>query len=60
MHIPKALYFWRSHKASVASDVSAKPYVVDSAKRALTAHIERLGLSGTVEDAIVPTTYKIK
>ena len=60
VHIPKALYFWRSHKASVASDVSAKPYVVESAKKALGAHIERLGLSGRVEDAIVPTTYKIQ
>lgn len=60
VHIPKVLYFWRSHKASVASDVSAKPYVVDSAKRALAAHIERLGLSGRVEDAIVPTTYKMQ
>ena len=60
VHIPKALYFWRSHKASVASDVSAKPYVVESAKRALASHIERLGLSGRVEDATVPTTYKIQ
>ena len=60
VHIPKALYFWRSHKASVASDVSAKPYVVDSAKRALAAHLERIGLSGRVEDAVVPTTYKIQ
>ncbi len=60
VHIQKALYFWRSHKGSVASDVSAKPYVVDSAKRALTAHINRLGLVGRVEDAMVPTTYKIQ
>jgi len=60
VHIRKALYFWRSHKASVASDVSAKPYVVDSAKRALAAHIERIGLVGKVEDAVVPTTYKIQ
>ncbi len=60
VHIPKALYFWRSHKASVASDVSAKPYVVDSAKQALAAHLERVGLKGRVEDAIAPTTYKIQ
>ncbi len=59
-HIQKPLYFWRSHKASVASDVSAKPYVVDSAKRALSAHLERLGLSGRIEDSSVPTTYKIQ
>lgn len=60
VHIPIALYFWRSHKASVASDVSAKPYVIESAKKALGAHIERLGLVGKVEDAVVPTTYKIQ
>ena len=60
VHIPKALYFWRSHKASVASDVSAKPYVVESAKRALAEHIKRIGLCGAVEDAVVPTTYKIQ
>ncbi len=59
IHIPKALYFWRSHKASVASDVSAKPYVVESAKKALKAHIDRLGLEGEVTDGIWPTTYKI-
>ncbi len=59
VHIPKALYFWRSHKASVASDVSAKPYVVESAKKALKAHIDRLGLEGEVTDGIWPTTYKI-
>ena len=59
-HIQKPLYFWRSHKASVASDVSAKPYVVDSAKRALSAHLERLGLSGRIEDSSVLTTYKIQ
>ena len=59
-HIKKALYFWRSHKASVASDVSAKPYVLDSAKRALSAHLERLGLKGEIYDNTVPTTYKIE
>ena len=60
VHIPKILYFWRSHSQSVASDVSAKPYVVDSAKKALGAHLKRLGLSGTVSEAMVPTTYKIQ
>ncbi len=59
VHIPQILYFWRSHKASVASDVSAKPYVVASAKKALKAHINRLGLEGEVVDGIWPTTYKI-
>ena len=58
VHIAKPLYFWRSHKASVASNVSAKPYTITSAKRALAAHLDRLGLKGSVDDALFPTTYK--
>ncbi len=60
VRVPKLLYYWRSHKASVASDSSAKPYVVDSAKRALAAHLERVSLKGWIEDAKVPTTYKMQ
>ncbi len=59
VHIPQILYFWRSHKQSVASDVSAKPYVVESAKKAIKSHIDRLELEGEVKDGIWPTTYKI-
>ena len=59
VHIPKLLYFWRSHKLSVASAASAKPYVVNSAERAIAAHLERIGLKGTVKEAYAPTTYKI-
>lgn len=59
VHIPKILYYWRSHANSVASDVSAKPYTVDSAKRALARHLERVGLKGEVLDAKVPSTYRI-
>lgn len=59
VHIPEILYFWRSHAASTASSISAKPYIMESAHKALAAHLERIGLKGTVEDAIVPSTYKI-
>lgn len=59
VRIPKLLYFWRAHNLSVASDFSAKPYVVNSAKKALEAHLERVGLKGEVIDAYAPTTYKI-
>lgn len=58
-HIPKILYYWRAHKNSVASDVSAKPYVIESAHKALKAHLERLGIKGTVEDTRVVSMYKI-
>ncbi len=60
VHIAKCLYFWRAHAKSVALDVSAKPYVVDAAKRAIAAHLERLGLIGTVQESVMPTTYEIK
>ncbi len=59
VHIQKALYFWRSHAGSVASDFSVKPYVFDAAKKAISDHLERIGLEGEVIDAISPTTYKI-
>lgn len=58
-HIPKVLYFWRVHAKSVAQDISAKPYVIESAHNALSAHLRRLQLNGTIEDSIVPSTYRI-
>lgn len=59
VHIPKILYYWRSHANSVASVVSAKPYALNAAKKALTQHLERTGLKGTVFDAEIPSTYRI-
>lgn len=59
-HIRKILYYWRTHKNSVAQDVAAKPYTVTAAKKALAAHLERCGLKGEVLDSSVPTTYHIK
>lgn len=60
VHIPKVLYFWRSHTASVASGIQAKPYVLAAAKKALAEHLKRVGLEGTVEDSAVPSTYRIR
>lgn len=60
VHIPKVLYFWRSHKNSVASDISAKPYTIVAAKKALCEHLERLSLKGHVEDSTLLSTYRIK
>ncbi len=59
IHIDTPLYFWRAHSASVAENVSAKPYVIDAAKTALQKHLNRIGLKGCVEDGIIQTTYKI-
>jgi len=58
-HIPKILYYWRAHQNSVALDVAAKPYVIEAAKKALTEHLQRMGLDGEVTDSAIVTTYKI-
>jgi len=48
VHIPHVLYHWRVHDESTASLVSAKPYALDAGERAVTDHLERMGLRGTV------------
>lgn len=45
VHVPKVLYYWRSHPGSVASDISAKPYAVEAAKKAVSEHLERHGFA---------------
>lgn len=60
VHIPEILYYWRSHDGSVASDVSAKPYTLIAAKRALAEHLQRIGLNGKVYDSRIPSTYRIQ
>lgn len=60
VHIPIILYYWRAHKNSVASDISAKPYTIVAAKKALAEHLDRLDIRGEVEDSSIPSTYRIK
>lgn len=59
VHIPKILYYWRASAASVASDVSAKPYVIEAAHRAVSDHLKRVGLKGRVLDSAVPSMYRL-
>lgn len=44
VHVPKLLYYWRSHKGSVAADISAKSYAIDAAKGAIGEHLRSCGL----------------
>lgn len=43
VHVPKLLYYWRSHPDSVASDIGAKPYAIEAAKGAVADHLRRHG-----------------
>ena len=60
VHIPKILYYWRAHANSVADDISAKPYVIDAAHKAVSDHLKRVGLEGDVLDSRVPSMYRIR
>ncbi len=46
VHVPKILYYWRSHAGSVASDINAKSYAIDAAKGAVAAHLKDCGFDG--------------
>lgn len=43
VHVPKLLYYWRSHEGSVASDINAKSYAIEAAKGAVAAHLTAQG-----------------
>ncbi len=60
VHIPKILYFWRGHENSTAQDITSKPYIVNAAHKALSDHLERQGIAGTVTDSSIPSTYRIR
>ena len=55
VHIPHALYYWRSSPGSTASDISAKTYCIDAGIAALKAHYARCGVA--VDDvSLIPDT----
>ncbi len=66
VHVPKLLYYWRSHKASTASDISAKPYAIAAAKGAVADHLTRCGFknfaikSTRAFDTIFEIRYEIQ
>ena len=43
VHVPRILYYWRSHKGSVASGIDAKTYAIDAAKGAIAEHLKGFG-----------------
>lgn len=62
VHIPQLLYYWRSHKASVAADISAKPYAIEAAKKAVGDHLEHHGFSHfqISSTRAFPTIFRIR
>ncbi|MCC7201175.1 MAG: glycosyltransferase family 2 protein [Nitrospirae bacterium] len=58
--IPKVLYHWRAAKGSAASELMAKPYALDAAKRAISGYLTLKGMEGEVTDGLFPTSYRVK
>lgn len=66
VHVPKLLYYWRSHEGSVAADINAKSYAVEAAKGAVAAHLRDQGFenfeirSTKAFETIFQIKYEIK
>lgn len=66
VHVPKLLYYWRSHAGSVASDINAKPYAIEAAKGAVADHLRRHGYdhfkitSTRAFETIFKITYEVQ
>jgi glycosyltransferase involved in cell wall biosynthesis len=59
-HVPHLLYHWRMAKTSVANNASAKPYAYEAGKRAIEAHVKRIGLDADVENVEkYPGNYRL-
>ncbi len=43
VHVPKLLYYWRSHAGSVASGIEAKSYAIEAARGAVADHLKKHG-----------------
>lgn len=62
VHIPRLLYYWRSHEGSVAADIEAKPYAVEAARRAVADHLEKHGFQNfqISSTRAFPTIFRIR
>lgn len=59
-HIPRILYHWRVHKDSTAMENSnAKNYAFENGKKAIEAHLKRIGLDGQVSDGCINGIYRV-
>ncbi len=62
VHIPKVLYFWRSHAASTASDIGTKTYAVTAGQFAVKDFLaKRRGIDVEIESVeSCPTMYHVR
>jgi O-antigen biosynthesis protein len=57
-HIPRVLYHWRALPGSTAVSGSAKSYAWEAGRAAIADHLQRLGIRGLVQRALI-SDYQI-
>ena len=62
VHVPKLLYYWRSHKGSTAADINAKSYAIEAARGAVADHLEKFGFKNyqIISTKAFETIFRIK
>ena len=60
VHIAKILYHWRVHQASTADNPTTKMYAFDAGKRAIEAHLQRIGAKAEVSHTKDLGFYRVK
>jgi glycosyltransferase involved in cell wall biosynthesis len=60
VHVPEVLYHWRILPGSSAAVADEKPYAWEAGKRAVQAHLDRLGIGATAEFGPHPSMYRIR
>jgi O-antigen biosynthesis protein len=60
VHVPQQLYRWRGSSNSTALDMAAKPWAVQSARRAIDDFAARLDWPTSAEDGMLPATFRLR
>ena len=60
VHVPEVLYHWRVLTGSGALAVDQKPYAWEAGRRAVQAHLDRLGITATAELGPHPGMYRVQ
>ncbi|MEI8372913.1 MAG: glycosyltransferase family 2 protein [Planctomycetota bacterium] len=58
-HIPKILYHWRQHRASMSKG-AGKNEAHQAGKKAVREHLARQAIAGSVIDGVSPHTYDVR
>lgn len=60
VHVPKVLYYWRSHPQSTSQDINSKSYAINNGIKAVNEHLKRCNLDGAAQSSDeFPTIYRL-